>query len=310
MTRPFRFGIQAKNASTRKEWIDFVKKSEDLGYASMTLPDHFDGQLAPAIALQAAADATTDLRVGALVWCNDYRHPVVFANEMATLDIMSEGRLELGIGAGWMKSDYDAAGMTYDRPGIRIDRMIESVTILKGLFGEGPFSFQGEHYTITDLDLQPKPVQKPHPPILIGAGGKRMLRTAGKMADIVGINPNLKAGLIDGDTVSDATAARFAEKLSWVKEGAGDRFDDIELNVRVFIMVETDDRQGMAERMAPGMGMSAEDALESPLALVGDTDSMINDLLARREKYGFSYIGIGGEDMEKFAPVVAQLSGT
>ncbi len=310
MTRPFRFGIQAQNAATRKEWVDTVKKAEDLGYSSMTLPDHFDGQLAPAIALQVAADVTTDLRVGALVWCNDYRHPVVFANEMATLDIMSEGRLELGIGAGWMKTDYDAAGMTYDRPGIRIERMIESVTILKGLFADGPFSFQGEHYTITDLDLQPKPIQKPHPPILIGGGGKRMLRNAGKMADIIGINPNMKAGLIDSKTASDATAAKFSEKLGWVKEGAGDRYDDIELNVRVFVMVMTDDPKGMAEMMAPSMGMSAEDALESPLALVGDTQSMANDLLARREQFGFSYIGIGVDEMEQFAPVVAMLSGT
>ncbi len=310
MTRPFRFGIQAQNASTRKEWVDLVKKSEDLGYSSMTLPDHFDGQLAPAIALQVAADVTTKLRVGALVWCNDYRHPVVFANEMATLDIMSEGRLELGIGAGWMKSDYDAAGLTYDRPGVRIERLVESVTVLKGLFGDGPFSFEGEHYTITDLDLQPKPVQKPHPPILIGGGGKRMLRNAGRLADIVGINPNLKAGLVDATTASDATAARFTEKLGWVKEGAGDRFNDIELNVRVFVMVYTDDRTGTAEALAPAMGMSGADALESPLALVGDTKSMIEDLQARRESYGFSYIGIGVEQMDQFAPVVAALAGT
>lgn len=309
MTRPFRFGIQAKNATSRKEWIDFVKKAEDLGYSSMTLPDHFDGQLAPGIALQAAADATTTLRVGALVWCNDYRHPVVFANEMATLDILSEGRLQLGIGAGWMKFDYEAAGITYDNPRVRIERMAESVAILKGLFGEGPFSFAGEHYTITDLDLQPKPVQKPHPPILIGGGGKRMLRTAGRLADIVGVNPNLKAGAITAETAADATAEKFHEKISWVKEGAGDRFEDIEMSVRVFINVPTDDRQGTAEAMAPSMGMTAEQALASPLALVGTTESMVDDLVARREEFGFSYIGIGAEEMEAMAPVVAALSG-
>lgn len=309
MTKPFRFGIQAKQTTERGAWIDLAKKAEDLGYSTLTLPDHFDGQFAPAIALQAAADATTELRVGALVWCNDYRHPVVFANEMASLDILSSGRVEIGIGAGWMKTDYDAAGMTYDRAGIRIDRMIESVDIIKGLFGQGPFSYEGEHYTITDLDLQPKPLQQPTPPFLIGGGGKRMLRTAGRMANIVGINPNLHAGEINETTVSDATAAKFAEKIGWVKEGAGDRFDDIELNVRVFMMFYTDDRVGMAEKVAPGMGMTPQDALESPLALVGDTESMINDLQARRETYGFSYIGVGEDDLEKFAPVVATLAG-
>ncbi len=307
---PFRFGVQAKSAASRTEWLELAKKTEDLGYETLTLPDHFDGQLAPALALQAAADVTTDLRVGALVWCNDYRHPVVFANEMATLDLLSEGRLELGIGAGWMKSDYDAAGMDYDRPGIRIDRMVESIQILKGLFGDGPFSFEGEHYTITDLDLTPKPLQNPHPPFLMGGGGPRFLRLAGQHADIVGVNPNMKAGLVDANTAADATAERYAEKVSWVKEGAGDRFDEIEMNVRVFVMMFTDDRQGTAEMLAPGMGMEPADALESPLALVGDTKSMIEDLIARRETYGFSYIGIGPDEMEQFAPVVAELAGS
>lgn len=307
--KPFRFGLQAKTATSRDEWIELARKAEDLGYATLTIPDHFDGQLAPALALQAAADATSTLRVGALVWCNDYRHPVVFANEMATLDLLSDGRLELGIGAGWMKTDYDAAGMTYDRPGIRIERMVESIKILKGLFGEGPFSFDGEHYTITDLDLNPKPLQDPHPPFLMGGGGPRFLRLAGKHADIVGVNPNLKAGLIDANTAADATADRYAEKISWIKDGAGDRFDDIELNVRVFVVMFSDDRQGTAEMLAPGMGMTADDALQSPLALVGDTSSMIDDLLQRRETYGFSYIGVGPDEMEQFAPVVAELAG-
>ncbi|MGH1505433.1 MAG: TIGR03621 family F420-dependent LLM class oxidoreductase [Acidimicrobiales bacterium] len=310
MTKPFRFGIQAKTATSRAEWIELAKKCEDLGFSTLTLPDHFDGQLAPGLALQAAADATSTLRVGALVWCNDYRHPVVFANEMATLDLLSEGRLELGIGAGWMKSDYDAAGMTYDRPGVRIDRMVESIQILKGLFGDGAFSFEGDHYTITDLDLTPKPVQKPYPPFLMGGGGPRFLRLAGQHADIVGINPNLKAGAITADTAADATAERYLEKISWVREGAGDRFGDIELNVRAFVVMFTDDRVGTAEALAPGMGMSAADALESPLALVGDAKSMVDDLVARREKFGFSYVGVGPAEIDDFAPVVAELAGT
>ncbi len=309
MPRPFRFGVQASTASSRAEWVELAKKAEDLGYSTLTIPDHFDGSMAPAIALQCAADATTDLRLGALVWCNDYRHPVVFAQEMATLDLLSDGRLELGIGAGWMETDYVAAGMTYDRPGVRIDRLVESVQILKGLFGEGAYSFDGEHYTITDLDLRPKPVQA-QVPFLIGGGGKRMLGVAGKHADIVGVNPNLHSGKIDGSTISDAVAERYVEKIEWVKAGAGDRFDDIELNVRCFFVVFSDDRQGTAEAMAQGMGLTAEQALATPLALCGTASQMAADLIERRETYGFSYIGIGPDEMDDFAPVVAELAGT
>ena len=309
MPKPFRFAIQAKNANTRAEWVEQAKKVEDLGYSSLSLPDHFDGQLSPTPALMAAADATTTLRVGALVWCNDYRHPVVFASEMATLDILSEGRLELGLGAGWMKTDYEAAGMTYDRPGIRIERMIESMQILRGLFGEGTFNFEGDHYNITDLDLQPKPVQSPVP-ILLGGGGPRMLKMAGKHADIVGVNPNLKSGAIDETTVADATAERYAEKIGWVKEGAGDRFDDIELQIRIFMTMITDDRDGTAEALGPGLGMNKEQALASPLAVVGNIDQICETLVERRETYGFSYITLGAENIDSFAPVVAKLTGT
>jgi probable F420-dependent oxidoreductase len=310
VTKPFRFGVQARQANSRAEWQEQAKQVEGLGYSTLTIPDHFDGQLAPSLGLQSAADATTDLRLGSLVFCNDYRHPVVFANEMASLDLLSDGRLELGIGAGWLKTDYEAAGIAYDRPGVRIDRMTESVRILKGLFGEGPYSFEGEYYTITDLDLLPKPMQKPYPPFLIGGGGPRMLRMAAQHADIVGVNPNLSSGAIDANTVSDATAERYAEKVSWVREGAGDRFDDIELNIRAFFVVFTDDRRGTAEAMGGGLGLTVEQALASPLALVGDTEAMIDDLIERRELYGFSYIGIGPDEMEAFAPIVARLTGT
>ncbi|MFW2383687.1 MAG: LLM class F420-dependent oxidoreductase [Acidimicrobiales bacterium] len=309
MPKPFRFGIQAKTAETRSEWIEQVKKVEDLGYSSLSLPDHFDGQLAPTPALMAAADATTTLRVGALVWCNDYRHPVTFASEMATLDILSEGRLELGLGAGWMRSDYDAAGIDYDRPGVRIDRLIESIEIIKGLFSEGAFTYTGEHYGVTDLDLQPKPVQDPVP-ILVGGGGPRMLRLAGRHADIVGVNPNLKSGAIDETTVADATAERYAEKISWVKDGAGDRFDDIELQIRIFMTMITDDRDGTAEALGPGLGMDKDQALASPLAVVGTVEQIAETLIERRETFGFSYVTLGAENIESFAPVVARLAGT
>ena len=310
MSRPFRFGVQTKTATSRKDWVELIRKIDDLGYGSVTMPDHFDDQLAPAVALMAAADASERLRLGALVWCNDYRHPVVFAKEAATLDLLSDGRLELGIGAGWMISDYEEAGMTYDRPGARIERMVEAVEILKGLFADGAFSYDGEHYTINNLDASPKPVQKPHPPFLIGGGGPRFLRLAGQHADIVGINPNMAAGAITPAIGSDATAERYEEKLGWVKEGAGDRFDDIELQIRTFFVIVTEDRMANAEALAGGVGLTPEQGLESPLALVGNPAQIAEDLRHRRDRYGFNYIVVGQDQYEAFAPVVAELAGT
>ena len=310
MSRLFRFGVQTTSATGKATWVETARRIEGQGYSSLTMPDHFDNQLAPTPALMAAADATESLRVGTLVWCNDYRHPVVLAKEAATLDLLSEGRLELGIGAGWMTADYEQAGMGLDRPGVRIERMVESVAVLKGLFGDGPFSYDGEHYTIADLDSTPKPHQKPHPPFLIGGGGPRMLRTAGRLADIVGINPNLSSGQITAETAQDATAAKYAEKLSWVAEGAGDRFDDLELQVRTFVVQVTDDRQATAEALAAGMGMTVEEGLTSPLALVGNPAQIAEDLRQRRELYGFSYIVVSADVADDFAPVVAELAGT
>ncbi len=310
MPRPFRFGVQTKSVTSRTEWVELIRKIDDLGYGSVTMPDHFDDQLAPTVALMAAADASERLRIGALVWCNDYRHPVVFAKEAATLDLLSDGRLELGIGAGWMVSDYEEAGIAYDRPGVRIERMVEAIEVLKGLFGDDPFSFEGEHYTINGLNATPKPVQKPHPPFLIGGGGPRFLRLAGKHADIVGINPNLAAGVITPEMGSDATAERYEEKLGWVREGAGERFDDIELQVRTFFVTVTDDRMATAEMLASSVGLTVEQGLESPLALVGSPSQIAEDLRQRRERFGFSYVVVGQEEIEAFAPVVAELAGT
>lgn len=310
MTRPFRFGVQTKTAGSRAEWTDLIRKIDDLGYSSVTMPDHFDDQLAPTVALMCAADISERLRFGALVWCNDYRHPVVFGKEAATLDLLSDGRLELGIGAGWMTADYEAAGMTYDRPGVRIERMVEAIAVLKGMFADGPFSYDGEHYKITELDATPKPVQRPHPPFLIGGGGPRFLRLAGQHGDIVGINPNLSAGAITAEVGSDATAERYEEKLGWVKEGAGDRFDDIELQVRTFMVSVTDDRMAVAEAVAAGVGLTVEQGLQSPLALVGTAAQIAEDLRARRERFGFNYVIVGQDECEAFGPVVAELAGT
>src|SRR5687768_532705 len=187
--RRFRFGVQLSNAASAAEWASAARRAEDLGYSTLFMPDHFGEQLAPVPALMTAADATTTLRIGALVWDNDYKHPVVLAKEVATMDVLSGGRVEFGIGAGWMNTDYEQAGIPKDRDGVRIARMVEGLAIYKGLWADGPFSFDGDHYRITDLDGLPKPVQRPGPPILIGGGGPKVLAIAAQQADIVGVNP-------------------------------------------------------------------------------------------------------------------------
>jgi probable F420-dependent oxidoreductase len=306
--RKFRFSVQVANATSRKDWLEKIKKVTDLGYTGLFMPDHFGDQLAPIPALATVAE-NSDLRIGTLVLDNDYKHPVVLAKEAATLDVISEGRLELGIGAGWMRTDYEQSGISYDPPAVRVDRFEEGIKVLKGAFGEGPFSFEGEHYTITNYDGHPKPVQKPHPPFLIGAGGKRMLSIAAREADIIGVNPNLKAGEVSAEVGQDGTAERFDQKLQWIRDAAGDRFDDLEFNTLIFIGIVTDDALAAAGQFAPMFGLTPEQGLEVPLALVGSVDEICETLERRRERWQISYYTISEGAMEVLAPVVERMTG-
>lgn len=307
--RPFRFGVQLSGPADAKGWVDAVRRIEDLGYVTATMPDHFTGQLAPMPALSIAAAATTSLRIGALVLANDYKHPVVLAKELATLDVLSEGRVEIGLGAGWMESDYRASGIPYDRPGERIDRLTEAIAVVKGTMGDEPFSFAGRHYTITDYDGQPKPRQRPHPPLLIGGGGRRLLSIAAREADIVGINGTLTAGVVGPEAVATMTREAVDERIGFVREAAGARIDEIELNIRVFFVSVTDDRTGVLAGVASMFGVDEAMVAASPFALVGSTAAMADELLRRRQELGFSYVIVGGDDVDAFAPVVAQLAG-
>jgi probable F420-dependent oxidoreductase len=307
--RSFRFGIQASKANTRDLWVDLARRSEGNGYSCLTMPDHFDDQLAPVPALMTAANVTTTLRVGALVWDNDYKHPAVLAKELATMDVLSDGRLELGIGAGWMISDYEQMGIPYDSAKVRIDRFVEGLKVIKGAMAEGPFSFSGDHYTITNYNGTPKPIQGPCPPILIGGGGKRVLSIAAREADIVGINATMSAGVVGQHTFSTMTAEVVDEKVAIVREAAGARFNDIELNVRAFLVNITDDAKQAASGIASMLGVEQQMVEQSPFALVGPTSKLIEDLLERRERWGFSYIIVGADDVDSFAPVVAALNG-
>ncbi len=287
-----------------------ARRAEELGYATLFMPDHFGDQLAPIPGLMAAAAATTDLRVGALVLDNDYKHPLVLAKELASIDLLSDGRLEIGLGAGWMKSDYDEAGMSYDAPATRVDRFEEGLAVITGLLGPDPFSFKGEHYTITNHNGLPKPVQAPRPPILIGGGLKRMLSIAGRHADIVGINPTIPNGEVDADAARSGTAEETDRKVGWIKDAAGDRYADLEINLLNFGCFLTDDRASLADQLAPAFGVTPAELLEFPHTLLGTVDQICDDLLARRDRWDASYIVVQHDAMEAMAPVVARLTGT
>ncbi|HEX7521609.1 MAG TPA: TIGR03621 family F420-dependent LLM class oxidoreductase [Acidimicrobiia bacterium] len=311
MAKPFRFGVQCGPVASGSEFGARVRAIEASGYSTLFVPDHFiDQQLSPMVALAAAAEATTTLRVGTLVLGNDYRHPAAVAKEAATIDLLSDGRIELGIGAGWMTSDYDALDLVYDSPGTRIARLAEAIAVIKGCWSPGAFSFSGEHYTIAAYDATPKPVQEPHPPVLVGGGGRKVLSLAGREADIAGINPNLRAGALTADAVQSSLADLTAQKIEWVREAAGERFDEIELQIRYFLTAVTDDRRGLAEALAPAYGLTADEALESGVALVGTVDEICDQLVQRRDEWGVSYVIIGDDNVEAFAPVVARLAGT
>jgi probable F420-dependent oxidoreductase len=266
--------------------------------------------MGPIAALMAAADATTSLRVGSLVFDNDYRHPVVLAKEAATLDLLSDGRFDLGMGAGWMASDYEQAGIPFDSPGHRISRLEEAIQIVKGLLAGAPFSFTGKHYQVKDIEGSPLPVQKPHPPIVLGGGAPRMLRLAAREADIVNVNFDLREGHVNRDLVRTGLAKATDQKLAWIRESAGDRIDSIELSVTIFLANITDDRDSVASVMAGGLGAEPKDVLEMPHFLIGTVDQLVEELQRRRERYGVSYVIVPGDVAEQFAPVVAVLTGT
>jgi probable F420-dependent oxidoreductase len=315
--RPFRFGVIGEAITSREGLLGEARRAEALGYSTLLLRDHFvpepfGHQLAPMVALTAAAGATRTLRVGSLVLDNDYRHPVVLAKEVATLDLLSEGRFELGIGAGWLRDEYQRAGVPFDDPAVRVGRLEESLQVLKGLLSEPALTFKGEHYTVEGIAGFPTPVQRPHPPILVGAGGRRMLGIAGREADVVGILPRaLPEGTISGE-LSERSPAAVARKVDWVREAAGPRSRTVELSMVLAVALDPDHRRA-AERFAVEHGWGAaagELVLRMPSVAAGPAARVAEELQARRELYGFSYLVVADGDMEAFAPVVERLAGS
>lgn len=309
LRRPFRFSSPATGCNTRRELIDRAKLLEDLGYSAVTIADHFNDQLGPIATLMAIADATTSIRIAPMVFSNDYRHPAALAKEAATLDLLSEGRLEFGLGAGWKASDYATTGITFDDAVERIDRMAESLSVIKALWAEGPAKVVGRWYQVDGLEGTPKPFQKPHPPITVGGGSKRVIQLAGREADIVGFIPSMKAGVVDAQAGPSATPAATDRRLEWLRDAAGDRFEHLELQVRLELALVTDDPDPLFETMSGAFGLTPDEGRETPYALVGPTDHMVEQLERRRDRWGFSYIGVPLDAADALAPVVARLAG-
>lgn len=292
MAHPFRFGVVSSGAQSGAEWTARARRAEELGYATLLVVDRLMTPLAPLTALAMAAGATTSLRVGSHVFCNDYRHPALLAKEVATLDMLSNGRFELGIGAGVGGNDFQQMGMTFDSPGTRVSRMAEALHIIKALLSGETVNFAGNYYTITNLNLSPRPVRQPHPPIFIGSASKRMLTLAAREADTIAVTPKF------GPQGIDPADPPLEEKIAWVREAAGERFAHLEFAQTIYNLTLTD---SPAEAIPwPGLPIP-----RTPL----NTEQAIEHLLKQREHYGFSYFQISDGQMENFAPVVARLTG-
>lgn len=312
----FRFSTaMPRLTGSASAWRDDLRRIEDLGYWSVAVSDHFTRGwvLEPVVAMAVAAEATTTLRVMPLVLGNDYRHPVMLHKSLATLDVLSGGRVEIGLGAGWMESDYAAANIPLDPPGVRLDRLAESIAVLTGLFGPEPVFFQGKHYQIDDLDGLPKPVQSPRPPLLIGGGGRRLLTLAGQRADIVSINPVMIPGGPPGAALLDLTAQRMTEKVAVARtaaENAGRDPDSLRYHTSIHALELTD-----VPGSRPWISSMATEVTDpavlaaAPTVLRGSVEQCVEKLQRHREEYGLDYIHIGADPVAA-APIVARLAGT
>lgn len=308
--RSFRFGMLAARNVTRQAWQEKARQIEAAGFSTILLTDHLgDDRLAPLPALVSAAEAAPTLRLGTIVLNNDLRHPAVLAKDVATVDILSDGRVELGLGAGWEIEDYTRAGLPYDRAGARIERLEESLEILDALFTGDTVSYTGKHYRISDLPAVPKPVQQPRPPFLVGGGGKRLLSVAARRADIVGIHIRARTDG-SGQDWSSAVVEDVEQKIGWVREAAGERFDHLELCQNLFAVIVTDDQRAVAGQMTSRFALSVDEILASPYFLIGTVDQIVDKLRANRERFGISYIIAPDVFFEALTPIVALLAGT
>jgi probable F420-dependent oxidoreductase len=312
MPRPFRFIAPMPRFESPATWRDKIKRIEDLGFSTIAVSDHVTSgwQMEPVVALTAAAEATTSLRLLTLVMCNEFRHPALLHKSMAMLDVLSSGRVEIGLGAGWLEEDFETTGIRLDSAGTRIERLAESLSVLKQLFATGVANFEGRHYTIRNLDGLPKPVQRPHPPLLVGGGGPRMLRLAAREADIIAVHPKLTEGALGPDAAADLTPARLQEKIRLVNgelAAVGRAIDDVEIQFNVYL-TEVDGGAPSQSTFAEHLRADPEIFERSPAVLTGSVQRCVDLLIERREQFGISYINLGS-DVESVAPIVARLAG-
>jgi probable F420-dependent oxidoreductase len=321
--RRFRFGVQAFEATTAEEWFDVVRRAEGLGYSTLFSSDHYFGPgpiseatghrpvgMAPLTSIAMAAAVTSELRVGCRVFACDFHHPVVLAKEMATLDALSDGRLEVGLGAGWVRDEYDGLGVPMASPGTRIAKLGEYVDVLRAHWSGEQIDVHGEHVSVHGFAGSPPPVQSPGPPIMIGGGAPRILGLAGRLADIVSINFNNASGRLGSSSVLGSGADATVEKLGWIRDGAGDRFGEIEIEIGAYFVAVGDDAASQLDAMATRFGVDAEQFATHPHGLFGSVDQICETLQDRRERYGISYVTVAERYLDAFAPVVARLAGT
>jgi probable F420-dependent oxidoreductase len=306
----FRFALQASGAASPGAWRDLARKTEDLGYSTLYVPDHLDDQWAPMVAVTVAAEATTTLRVGTLVLDNDFRHPVVLAKEAATLDVVTGGRFEFGIGAGWLRTDYEQSGIPMDQPAVRVARLAESLAIMRAMWREGSATFEGEHYRVTAASGTPAPVTPGGPPLVVGGGSRRVLRLAGECADIVSVVPSLTAGYIGPEVAAEAVAEKYIERVRWAREAAGAHAADLELQCWTVTVQVVPNASEVFESTAPLFGLTPDQLRAAPVALIGEAGEIVETLRKRREELGFSYVVVHEAEMDALAPVISELAGT
>jgi probable F420-dependent oxidoreductase len=305
---PFRFGVEMMEPFDGMGWADSARELEALGYSALHAPDHFDEGLGPITAMASAAAVTEKLVVATAVLAADFRHPAVLARELAAIDVISEGRLEVGLGAGYNVDDYRGSGIEMDPPKVRVDRLVEYVAVLRGLFAEGAFTYEGEHFQIDALDGTPHPHTPGGPPVFVAGGGPRMLRFAARHADIVGVNPSLPTSERRAEAAHDGVAARVDEKFALVREAAGERYEDLTFHGWLRTTRVTDDGHAAATEIATATGLTPEDVLASPFVLLGSVEEIVERLQERRERWGYTYYTVQQPSAREFAPVLAALT--
>ncbi len=324
MTRPFRFAIQAFSSPTKQEWVELARKVEGSGYSTLHVADHYLGPgsriegtghrvqaMALIPALTAAAMATTTLRIGSRMACTSYHLPTILTKEMATIDVLSEGRLEIGLGAGWLVNEYEGMGIPFESAGRRIQLMRETAEfMLQAYSSDAEVDYHGEFVQSSGYVAVPRPVQTPHPPLMIGGGAPKVLGIAGELADIVSVNFNNSSGVVGAGSISSSTEEETGKKIQWIKDGAGERFADLELETATYFISVEGRSQITADAVAARTGLALPELKRFPHAAVGSVEEICEELIRRREEYGFSYITVGDAHLDAYLPIVERLAGT